>query len=46
MDVDDKEDLCHVSYEAERVSTEQMLAAIRGTGFEGVIKAADSGEKK
>jgi hypothetical protein len=38
VEVDAKEDLCHVYYDPERVTPGQMLDAIRGTGFDGVIR--------
>jgi copper chaperone CopZ len=44
VEVDAKEDLCHVAFDPERVTPEKMLDAIKGTGFEGVIRPAKSGE--
>jgi hypothetical protein len=44
VDVDAKEDTCLIAYEPERVTPEQLLESIRGTGFEGVIREAKNGE--
>ena len=44
VEVDAKEDLCRVAYDPEQVAPARMLEAIKGTGFEGVIKTGKGGE--
>jgi copper chaperone CopZ len=42
VEVDAKKDLCHVTYDPEQVGPEQLLEAVRGTGFEGQMQPSEA----